>query len=391
MRGQGTVYLPKNGRGEHQQTWWYKFGHRGRVYSGSTATTVKAVALDVLAKKLREVKLGIVICNPTKVTLQQLKELHLKQYELDGLRSKDRIEQYWAHLEKFFGLETKAVDITAIHLDDYAVKRLAEGAAPQTKNNELSALRRGFTLAVEKGLLATMPTFNLVKVQNTSQELFTEGEVGALLLELPPEVRDLVEGLAAMGWRRDELRLLQWRMVDLAEGVVRLEEARSKSGQPRIFPFSMAPELKTLFEKRWAKKDGLYVFQSEGKPLGIGLIRTAWRQAKKRAGLTGKLKDLRRFAAVNFRRAGVPESVIMKLCGWKTRSVFDRYNIINEADLANAVSKRFGKTTGRQEKTPINRISLSPFTVTGPPGLEPGTPGFGDRSKYAQFTFYRSK
>ena len=31
----------------------------------------------------------------------------------------------------------------------------------------------------------------------------------------------------------------------------------------------------------------------------------------------------------------------MKPCGWKTRAMLERYNIIDEADLAQAVAKRF--------------------------------------------------
>ncbi len=49
-----------------------------------------------------------------------------------------------------------------------------------------------------------------------------------------------------------------------------------------------------------------------------------------------------------------PPGVIMALCGWDTRSMFDRYDIINEEDLAVAMAKRYGTVAAQSEAPAAN-------------------------------------
>jgi integrase len=70
--------------------------------------------------------------------------------------------------------------------------------------------------------------------------------------------------------------------------------------------------------------------------------------------------DLRRTAARNLRNAGVAEGVIMKIGGWRTRSVFERYAIVAQSDIEEALRKLDSQSN--QQRTDM----ASPAAETSP-------------------------
>lgn len=281
MRGQGRVFRPKV-RGQETAYWWLDYSVRGTRHRESSGTTSRTEAQRLLRQRLGARETGRLVGLPDRVLFPQLRELVVRQYGLDGRRSVWRIELAFKHLEGFFATD-RAVDITPARVDAYVEWRRGQNAAPATINRELAALRRGFRLGLQKGVLAARPEFTIPQEHNARTGFLDADDAEALFAALPEPLGAVARFLYLTGWRKSEALLLTWAQVDFQAGVVRLDVGTTKSGEGRTFPFSVLPDLEALLRERWAQRDGLFVFHRGGQR--IKDFYAAWHAAVRRAAV----------------------------------------------------------------------------------------------------------
>lgn len=335
---------------------WYDL--TGRRRTKATHTTSKAEAEQILRAELEAKSRG---ANPDarRLTFDDLVRLFLDNRAVRGRRSRPSLK----HLRTAFN-HVRALSITGSAVLAYERQRLAAGAARATVNNELAALRRMFSLAVEQRLLMRdqAPIIHTPDPRNARVGFFERSDFDAVCAQLPDALRPAIQFGYLTGWRvKSEVLPLQWPQIDFAHGTVRLEPNSTKNDEGRVFPFAALPELASLlarqrdYTREVERAIGAvipWVFHRGGRP--IRDYRGAWKNACYRAAveqrnalsvvvrpqLIGRLvHDLRRTAVRNLERAGVPRSVAMKLTGHKTETVYRRYAIVVESDLRDGVAK----------------------------------------------------
>lgn len=337
QRGTGCIYRQK-GSGN----WWIKYHRNGRPFRESTHTADRRKAEQKLKQRLAEMATGHFIgLRVERMTLTELADDFFRNYRIKGRKSLKDVETRWnLHLQPFF--ETyKAVDVSSDLIAQYVDERQQQKAANGTINRELAALKRMFRLGQEATppKVLRSPAFPLLEENNVRTGFLEDCEYRKLV-EANPELwfRALVELGRTYGWRVGELLGLRAKQVDLLARTIRLEPGTTKNKDGReVIMTTVVYEL--LKQCLHGKPGESYVFtRSSGKP--IRDFRGTWATACVAAGVPGLLfHDLRRTAARNLRRAGVAEGVIMKIGGWRTRSVFERYAIVAQQDIADAMSK----------------------------------------------------
>ena len=352
-RGMGTLYR----RGD---VWWIQYSHRGRTYRESSHSRVRADASRLLRKRQSEIARGVSVGpDAEKVTFDQLVELMRADYLQKQNRTWGRVEHSIQHLRPVFG-RLSAMAITYDSVSRYVAKRLESGAAAATVHHEVAALGRMMKLGVLAGLLPIRPPLPTLKLDNVRRGFFTDEQVRSVLAHLPDWYAPAIEFAWRTGWRIGEVKGLTWAQVDFRAGTARLEPGTTKNRQGRVFPFRAYPALEKVLRKQetrtkaWQRAHGVvipWVFWKEGSQLKDH--RDTWMSACKKAGLPGRLvHDLRRSAVRNLERAGVPRSVAMQLTGHQTESVYRRYAIVAETDLAEGVRKlAAARVDGRPKST----------------------------------------
>lgn len=340
-RGLGSVYKRGN-------IFWIKYYRHGKCYQESSHSDKKTIATKLLKIRNGQVEdhrfSGLKV---ERVTFDELANDLVRDYTVNDKKSLERVQISIKHLKGYFsGL--KAIGITSDNVEAYKDLRKSQGAGNGTINRELSALKRMFSLGKEQRKVINPPHIAKLKENNVRKGFLEHDQYLSLKDALPDYLKPLLVLAYHTGMRKGEYTSIKWSQVDLIEGIITLNHGETKNNEARLLVLSgdlyqTIAEQKRLRDEQYP--DCPYVLFNYRTGEQIKDFRFGWEKACKKAGLPyegkGKLTphDLRRSAIRVLTRAGVSETVAMKISGHKTRSVFDRYNITSIEDIKEASLK----------------------------------------------------
>lgn len=221
--------------------WWYKFRFAGQVIRESSKSESKTVARD--AQRERRGELARTYNHiPKRIQIPLFSRA--ADYWFDGVKPHiaDRTRNIYdvalrCHLKPALG-RLLLCDIDADRIATYQGVRNAEGASARTLNKELQVLRQ----VLKRYKLWT----NLqgdVKFARESDHIgkamTDEDEVRLLTLcESNLLLRTVVSLALNTALRKNEIRTLRWRQIDLIERMLTVGHTKTEGGSGRLIPLN---------------------------------------------------------------------------------------------------------------------------------------------------------
>lgn len=328
--------------------WWVSYTDpRGKRTRRSTGTADRKEAEALLAKWRVETHRRVHWNEQPSRTFDELMLNYLRATAGEK-RAAERDRYSAKRLYPFFsGRELQK--LSSADVRSYIADRKEAGASPATINKEVGLLSSAINYARrEWGWEIDNPAAACKQREPEGRvRWLTKAEAAALLQAAGPDDRSshlpaFIRLALHTGCRKGELLKLEWRRVDLQEGLIHLEAEHTKTARRRSVPINSEARAALVNRLRFRaehRPDSPWVFcHKDGTR--VQDVKRAFASACKRAGISDfRIHDLRHTCAAWLVTAGVPLAEVRDLLGHKTIQMTERYAHLAPENLRMAVGK----------------------------------------------------
>jgi integrase len=343
--------------------YWYKFVWQGKLIRESTKQGNDKVARQMESAhrtSLAKGQVGIRDRKPVPTLAEFLSDHVLPWAEATFATNKPKSAKWFRNesrvLKEYKPLAVLALDeINSAHIGEFATWRLKQGRAVATVNSSIRVLRRTLSLAVEWGVIPSVPKLKVLSGARRRDHVVTPEEE-KLYLDLAPEpLHSVATVLVDSGLRPEECFRLRWEFVRFLEdgnGALIVTHGKSLAARRHV---PMTQRVRDILYGRW---------ESAGKP-GSGWV---WPAPKAKAGhvvpnsiygphlraVSGSkvrpfvLYDLRHTFLTRLGESGCDPWALARIAGHSSVSVSQHYVHASDQAVLEAIG-RLGRVSGRHK------------------------------------------
>jgi len=317
----------KNGKNKN---YYYSFQHKKKRFQGSTGTHDKDRAFEIYLQKKNEIT-----NHRFKYIDKTFKELADHYYNSYSKNDQRALDWFLRHLG-----DRKLEEISGPEL-----KQLQEFRALRVKgstvNRQFVIIRSLLNKAVtDLGWLSQAPKFKKEKELEPPKRILSSYDQDRFMKYLPQHLKRIVIFALNTGLRKGTIAKLNYDMYDYSKRVLSVPAEIIKTKKSLDIPLNTEAHkaiMNTEFGSIHSRGLGIHLRQRPIFTYNGERIKdpgaSAWRRAKRRAGIDIRFHDLRHTWATRCIEGGMPVAYVQYLGGWSSPKMMQRYINITPENL----------------------------------------------------------